>query len=136
MPLQFIPDPGQILMCDFDSDGFVRPEMQKIRFCVVVSPRYRRHTGCCLVVPLSTVCPHEIEAYHYRIKAGKYQALDPAKDSWVKGDMLTHAAFARLDRPFENNRRARVILKPEDFLAVRKAVLAAVGFLDLIQHVT
>jgi len=134
MPINFIPEAGQILMCDFESDGFIRPEMQKIRHCVVVSPRYRRHTGCCLVVPLSTVCPDDVELYHHRIPAGTYQALDAERDSWVKGDMLTHAAFGRLDRPYENGRRARVVLNAEDLRAIRKAILAAVGLVELIEH--
>lgn len=129
MPINFVPDPGQILMCDFQSNGFIRPEMQKIRHCVVISPRYRRHTGCCLIVPLSTVAPLHVEPYHYCIPAGQYQALDPCIASWVKGDMLTHAAFKRLDRPFENGRRAKVMLTPEDFAEVRDAAMAALGVL-------
>jgi uncharacterized protein YifN (PemK superfamily) len=134
VPIDFTPDLGQILMCDFENDGFIRPEMQKVRHCVVVSPRYRRHTGCCLLVPLSTVAPDIIEPYHYRIPCGTYSCLSAASDSWAKGDMLTHAAFSRLDRPLENGRHSRIILRAEDLVAVRKAALCAIGFPDLAQH--
>lgn len=129
-----MPDPGQILMCDFDSEGFIRPEMQKIRHCVVVSPRYRRHTGCCLIVPLSTVAPEIVEPYHYRIMLGRYQCLSPEVASWVKADMLTHAAFARLDRPKENGKFARIMLTDEDFEHTRVAVLNAIGLPHLVHH--
>jgi mRNA interferase MazF len=134
MPINFIPALGQILMCDFASDGFIRPEMLKIRHCVVVSPRYRRHTGCCLIVPLSTVEPEQIELHHHRIPCGKYQCLDLARDSWVKGDMLTHAGFARLERPKERGRFANVSLQDDDLQAVRRVVLCAVGFPNLAQN--
>ena len=58
-------------MCDFTT-GFKVPEMVKRRQVVVVSPRYRRHTGLCLVVPFSTVAPNEIEPHHYEIPSGTY----------------------------------------------------------------
>ena len=95
MAIKFVPELGQVLMCDF-ATGFVRPEMQKIRHCVVVSPRCRRHTGCCLVVPLSTAAPRVIEPYHYRITPDKYSFFKAEEEIWAKADMLTHVAFTRL----------------------------------------
>ncbi len=133
MPISFVPDQGQILMCEFDDPAFMRPEMQKIRQCVVVSPRYRRHTGCCVIVPISTVTPDEIEPYHYQLPNGVYKCLDPQKPLWIKGDMVTHAAFARLDRPFEDGRRARVVLNPEHLKSIQYAVVAAIGLLKLLE---
>src|SRR5438270_104042 len=113
MAIDFIPDVGQVLMCDFASDGFIRPEMQKIRHCVVVSPRYRRHTGCCLLVPFSTVAPQKAEPYHYMIPRGSYGCFDAGVDSWAKCDMLTHAAFARLERPRLQGRYSSIIMRPD-----------------------
>lgn len=133
MPINFIPDAGQILMCDFTS-GFLRPEMQKVRHCVVVSPRYRRHTGCCLIVPLSTVPPENPEPYHYLVPRNAYPCMTGNVDIWVKGDMITHAAFGRLDRPLEDGRRVRRCLNLNDFRAVKIALLNAIGLIDLIQH--
>ena len=45
MAINFTQKRGTVLMCNFD--GFKKPEMVKRRHVVVVSPRYRRHTGLC-----------------------------------------------------------------------------------------
>jgi mRNA interferase MazF len=133
MAITFVPDQGQILMCEFDDPAFVRPEMQKVRQCVVVSPRYRRHTGCCIIVPISTVPPLPIERYHYQLPNGVYDCLDPKEPLWIKGDMVTHAAFRRLDRPFENGRRARIVVNPEHLKCIQHAIVAAIGLLKLLE---
>src|ERR1700733_1990102 len=112
-------------MCDY-TKGFIEPEMQKVRHCVVVSPE--RRTGICLVVPLSTVPPQTVQPYHYKIPKGVYQCLECGTDIWVKGDMLTHASFARLDRPKENGLFASVHLRTAHLEAVVNAVLAAIGY--------
>ena len=125
MPIDFLPLRGQILMCDY-TNGFIRPEMQKVRHCVVISPQ--RRTGTCLVVPLSTVPPEIVEPYHYMIPRHIYPCLECGTDVWAKGDMLTHAAFARLDRPKENHRFASRSLRPDHLECVVAAALAAIGF--------
>ena len=84
-------------MCDFRT-GFKPPEMVKLRHVVVVSPRYRRHTGLCLVVPFSTVPPYVVEPHHYEIPIGSYDFFGPTKTTWAKCDMLTCVCFERLDR--------------------------------------
>jgi mRNA interferase MazF len=127
MPITFTPDLGQVLMCDFSSPAFIRPEMEKIRHCIVISPRYRRHTGTCVVVPVSTSKPDRIEPYHYQIPNGVYRCFHDEQELWVKGDMLTHASFARLDRPYQDGRRARVVLNLGHLQGTQKAVLAAIG---------
>ncbi len=101
--ITFHPKRGTVLMCDFTT-GFRQPEMVKKRHVVVVSPRYRRHTGLCLVVPFSTVAPHEIEDHHHIIRCGKYPFFDPVRDVWAKADMLTCVCFERLDRVLINGR--------------------------------
>ena len=122
-------------MCEFAEPSFIRPEMQKIRQCVVVSPRYRRHTGCCIIVPISTVTPETVEPYHYRLPNGLYPCLDPKEPLWIKGDMVTHATFARLDRPFADGKRSRIIVSPEHLKGIRLAVGAAIGLLKLLQPI-
>jgi uncharacterized protein YifN (PemK superfamily) len=124
MGILFSPDPGQILMCDF-TKGFVRPEMQKIRHCVVVSPR--KHTGTCLIVPLSTQAPVRIEMWHYLVPRHVYPCIECGTDVWAKGDMLTHAAFSRLSRPKENHVEVRRLLQVAHLRGVLKAVFHAIN---------
>jgi len=135
MPITFIPQPGQVLMCDF-ATGFVRPEMQKKRHCVVISPRYRQHTGCCLVVPFSTMAPDHIEPYHYVIAADKYSFFAEGREIWAKADMLTHAAFSRLDRVLDHGRYTSPPLDKEDLCGIQKAVLHAIGLGNLVEFMT
>jgi uncharacterized protein YifN (PemK superfamily) len=91
VPINFHPKRGTVLMCDFTS-GFQPSEMVKRRHVVVVSPRYQRHTGLCLVVPFSTGAPYEIELHHYEIRPGSYDFLDPTRSVWAKFDMLFSSA--------------------------------------------
>jgi mRNA interferase MazF len=61
MPITFIPDAGDVLMCDF-STGFVPPEMVKTRRVIVLSPRNRaRIPGTYIVVPISKTAPAPAE---------------------------------------------------------------------------
>jgi uncharacterized protein YifN (PemK superfamily) len=124
MAITFPPDHGQILMCDFTS-GFVRPEMQKIRHCIVVSPK--RHTGTCLIVPLSTQPPKPVESWHYLIPRHIYACIECGTDVWAKGDMVTHAAFERLSRPLENHREVRRVLQPEHLKEILKTLVHAIN---------
>jgi uncharacterized protein YifN (PemK superfamily) len=124
MPITFHPRPGTVLICDF-STGFQPPEMVKRRHVVVVSPRRRHHSGLCLVVPFSTVSPDPVEAFHHVISVGTYPFFHPHRDVWAKGDMLTCVAFGRLDRVLLNGHYVVPSLRPDDFTAIQRAVLAA-----------
>ena len=124
MAINFHPKRGTVLMCDFTT-GFKAPEMVKRRHVVVVSPRYRRHTGLCLVVPFSTVPPHEIEPHHHEIPAGKYPFFDPVRSVWAKADMLTCVSFERLDRLLVFGRYNAPSLRVDDLECIRKAVANA-----------
>ena len=124
MPITFHPRPGTVLICDF-STGFQPPEMVKRRHVVVVSPRRRHHSGLCLVVPFSTVAPNPVEAFHHVISVGTYPFFHPHRDVWAKGDMLTCVAFRRLDRVLLNGHYVAPSLRPDDFTAIQRAVLAA-----------
>jgi uncharacterized protein YifN (PemK superfamily) len=95
VPLIFHPNPGTIVLCDFT--GFRAPEMVKVRPVVVLSPRFRRHQDVVTVVPLSTRRPEPVEPFHHRLRPDSYPpAAD--RDAWVKADMVTIVALARLDR--------------------------------------
>jgi mRNA interferase MazF len=121
--INFHPKRGTVLICDFT--GFKPPEMVKKRPVVVLSPRYRRHTGLCLVVPFSTVAPEEVEPHHYRIPPGTYAFLDPAKTTWAKCDMLAHVSFERLERFWLNGRAETPQLNANDMKGIEKSVLCA-----------
>lgn len=111
-------------MCDFTT-GFKPPEMVKRRHVVVVLPRYRRHTGLCLVVPFSTVAPREIEPHHVEIPPGRYAFFDPAKSAWAKADMLTCVCHERLDRLLLYGRYAAPQLNLGDLIRIQQAVAEA-----------
>ena len=131
MPITFVPKRAQLLMCDFESEGFVRPEMEKVRHCVVISPRYRRQYGTCLIVPFSTQPPRVVCPYHFVIPANKYRFFKPHTEIWAKANMLTHVGFSRLDRVIEDGAYCERSLDSADFKGVIVAVLHAVGCSDL-----
>ena len=133
MALKFHPEPGTILICDYGRQA-LPPEMVKRRPVVVVSPRFKRRSGLCTVVPLSTTEPARIETYHALVR------IDPplpkpfsAPSCWAKCDMLSAVSFARLDliagpREADGRRRYRISsLSSEDLQAVRRAMLAGLG---------
>jgi len=66
MSLEFYPDYGTVLICDF-STGFQPPEMVKKRPVVIVSPRKRYNAETVTIVPLSTRPPHAIHAWQHLI---------------------------------------------------------------------
>lgn len=133
MALQYQPYQRQILICDFD--GLRSPEMLKRRLVIVLSPKPRRFTGLCTVVPLSTTAPHPPESHHFQLR------LNPEMPrpfngglKWVKGDMIYTVSLGRLDRPHHRPRRGggreyiKSLLPPDDFLSVQACVKAALGF--------
>ena len=97
MALKFHPEPGTILMCDFQN--FKQPEMVKIRPVVVVSPRMKRCSGLCTVVAISTQEPAIRELFHLPIDPTHMPPLPKfqAKPSWLKGDMIYRVSFERLN---------------------------------------
>jgi mRNA interferase MazF len=126
MSITFVPHQGMVLMCDFDT-GFVPPEMTKVRHVVVISPRHRRNTGSCLVVPFSTVAPNPVEPFHYRIAANAYSFFKKDTDVWAKADLLSHVSFGRLDRVLDGGKYCSPRLSPSDLKGIQSAVWEALG---------
>lgn len=126
MPITFTPQPGTVLMCDFSS-GSIPPEMNKLRHVVVVSPRRRRSTGCCIVVPISTVAPNPVEGYHLRIPANKYKFFKKDTDVWAKGDMVAHVSFQRLDRVLCDGKWGAPQISSQDLYRIQNLVWEALG---------
>lgn len=98
MALQYHPKTGMILICNYNHNGFIHPEMTKRRPVIVVSPKFRHRTNLCTVVPLSTTPPVVPQQYHYLLK------IDPLlpcpfdhPEAWVKCDMVSCVSFERLD---------------------------------------
>ena len=126
MAITFVPDAGDVLMCDFT--GFVAPEMTKIRRVVVLSPRSRvSFPGTYLVVPISKTPPAPPEPCHCEFKPRSYHFFDQAESVWAKANMVTCVAARRLDRVMVNGRYSRAQIRKEDLALIRKAVLHALG---------
>ena len=101
MPITFVPQRGQIPICDFDIGGVVPPEMRKKRRVVVVSPRShnRRHgakPGRCLVVPFSATRPTVLTVAEVPFLAGPYGSL--TLPTWAICSAVESVSHARLDR--------------------------------------
>ena len=96
MTLNYRPDAGEVLICDFS--GLREPEMIKHRPVVVVSPRRRRGPAVVTIVPFSTTAPIPVENYHVAIDSrflpGKLQGVE----IWAKCDMVYALSIRRLDR--------------------------------------
>lgn len=139
MAIQFHPEQGTIVICDFA--GFVSPEMIKRRPAVVVSPRLRRRNGLCTVVPLSTTPPDPICPYHFKLHVTPVLPAPYNADfHWVKADMLYTVAFSRLHIPFDGkdalgkrNYDLRVI-DAADLLKIQECILHGLGLLRLTSY--
>lgn len=95
MGISYAPYAGQILLCDFR--GSIRPEMEKTRPVVVLTPRtISQHTRTVTIVPLSTTDPKIIRAYHVRVTMPDLLHPHWAQECWAKCDMLATVSFARL----------------------------------------
>jgi len=139
MAIQYHPEPGTILICDFR--GHEAPEMLKRRPVVVISPRLRNRTGLCTVVPLSTSAPTKIEPYHYRLHTDPPMHEPYSSPShWVKADMVYTVAFSRLflmtggkdssgKRIYDNR-----IIDKADLLKIQSAVLCGLGLTALTDY--
>lgn len=139
MAIQFHPEQGTILVCDFN--GFKAPEMIKRRPVVVVSPRLRKRTGLCTVVPLSTTPPVEMASFHCKLRIHP-PLPDPYGEpvSWVKGDMVYTVSFDRLSLPFDGKdaqgkRKYELrVLDRADLLKIQECVLHGIGLSSLTAY--
>jgi len=76
MLIPFVPDAGDVLMCDFTT-GFQEPEMTKVRRVVVLSPRSRvKFPSTYLVVPISKTPPVPVEGCHCEFRPNSYYFFD------------------------------------------------------------
>lgn len=100
MAILFVPQRGQILICDFDMAG-VPPEMRKQRRAVVVSPRSANHRhgqgpGRCVVVPFTATPPRFASPADVAFGVGAYRSL--TVPTWAACGSVATVSHARLDR--------------------------------------
>lgn len=139
MAIQFYPQPGSVLVCDFA--GFIAPEMIKRRPVVVIGPRLRNRGNLVNIVPLSTVRPDDVCQHHHKL------TIDPPLPApynepfhWVKADMIYTVAFERLFVPFIGKDAAgkRVydqrVLEKRDLDEILACVLHGIGLGRLTDH--
>lgn len=109
--------------------------MNKVRWVVVVSPKFLNRPSLCTVVPLSTTEPKRIETYHVRLDRDPYPKGD-GSTVWAKCDMVMTVSFARLSAYWDckiNGRRRYISLavSNSELGAINKGILAALGLSHL-----
>lgn len=123
MTINFKAKSGTILVCDFD--GYVVPEIIKVRPVVVISPNHMKRAGLYTVVPLSTTEPNPKENYHVEL-------INPIKNDgsivWAKCDLVAVVRQERLDR-FKISRGTYQVfhLTKEKVEEIRKCVAISIG---------
>lgn len=96
MGLRYHPKVGSLVLADY-SQGFVVPEMVKLRLAVVISPVISARQGLCTIVPLSTTAPERQMPYHYLLRIPfSLPRRWSKKEVWVKGDMVNAVGWHRL----------------------------------------
>lgn len=131
MPINFVPERGRLLICDFDR-ARVHPENSKLRRVVVLSPRSynERHgagPGRCIVVPFSASQPVTQRLSDVFFAFGRYRAL--SKDTWANCGSVATVSHARLDRVYiGHGRYSDELLSADDCRRIEIGLRHALGF--------
>lgn len=99
MGLMYPPARGEVLIGDFNN--LFHHEMDKIRPCIVISPKFQQRALITTVVCLSTTPPNTVMSYHGKLFFNP--PISPkfnATEMWIKGDMVYTVSLSRLNRPF------------------------------------
>jgi mRNA interferase MazF len=125
--LKFHPHAGTLLMCDFR--GMIEPEICKKRPVIVVTPRLAFRDKLAMIVPTSTTEPKHPQEFQVRLSKNYHPTEPDDLPVWAKCDLVCSVSFARLDR-FKSGMRSYVApeISAEDLAAVRRGILAALGF--------
>jgi mRNA interferase MazF len=128
MPLPYLPNRGEILICDFDT-GFREPEMVKKRPAIVVSSKASHGRRLCTVVPLSTTAPVPPKPWHHPLPHVTVPGWIAAATMWAKCDMLATVSFDRLNKPYIKTQQSGrkyvgVFLCDEDMTAINECLRA------------
>jgi uncharacterized protein YifN (PemK superfamily) len=131
MSINFVPERGRILICDFDR-ARVSPEMAKIRRVVVMSPRSynERHgigPGRCFVVPLSATDPGPfLTAADIPFAGDRYETL--TVPVWAICSAAMSVSHARLDRVRAGHHFSVEVMSNQDLARVELGLRHALGF--------
>jgi mRNA interferase MazF len=133
MGINYAPYAGQILLCDFR--GSIRPEMEKTRPVVILTPRtISKRTHTTTIVPLSTTDPRLIEPYHIRLQLPGTLPEHWSAECWAKCDMVATVSFSRLGfmklgKTIAGKRLYyKELLDDQTLSRLRKAVQYAIGY--------
>ncbi len=130
LPINFVPERGRILMCDYRIFR-VHPEMDKKRRVVVVSPRSynERHgagPGRCLVVPFTGTDPGNfLKLADVPFPKGVYKSL--TVDTWAICSAAMCLSHARLDRVATNAGYSLEVLSAADMVRIEEGLRHAFG---------
>jgi len=127
MALPYLPQQGEILVCDFD-DLALGAEMIKRRPVVVVSRHDAHRSQLCTVVALSTTPPKLPKPWHYYMEHVRVTGWEAPNGVWAKCDMLATVSLERLNKPYIKLRSGRNFvahsLSLVDMAAVLKCIRA------------
>jgi len=131
MALSFFPRAGQVLMCEFN--GFVAPEMVKVRPVIVVSPRLPYRSEIVAIVPISLTAPKHDLPFCFRLSKNYHPQEPDDLPCWAKADMIMNLGAYRLNG-FKVGRRKWDYpqVSGEDLAGVRHAILCGLG-LDRVE---
>ena len=139
MAIEFHPQPGTILICDFD--GLRDPEMIKRRPVVTISPRLRNRGRLVSVVPFSTTPPFVACDYHHKLVVNPpLPAPYDEPSHWIKADMIYTVGFHRLFVPQlkkapDGERQYDLrLISEDDLLHIRACVLRGIGLSRLTDY--
>ncbi len=129
--IKFHPKKGTVLCCDF-SKGFQPPEMVKVRPVIVITPQLPGRPGFCTVVPISSVEPKPMQAYHHKMDPNSLTPKLQNTECWAKCDMLYTVSLGRLDRIRDKDPNGKRIYATgkataSDMEAIEVAILNGLG---------
>lgn len=125
MALPYLPQQGEILVCDFD-DSAIGAEMVKRRPVVVVSKHEAHRSQLCCVIALSTTPPANARAWHHYMPHLRVEGWVADDGVWAKCDMLATVSLKRLNQTYVRHRSGRKYiahrLADEDLSAILKCI--------------
>ncbi|WP_226783188.1 type II toxin-antitoxin system PemK/MazF family toxin [Oceaniglobus trochenteri] len=132
LAIGFHPRAGQILVCDFE--GFVEPEMVKVRPVMVISPRLPYRSFIVTIVPISLTAPTHCEPYVVQLSKNYHPKECDTLPCWAKCDMVMNVARSRLDG-FKVDRRKYLTptADAEDLRRVKLGVIHGLGMQSLLK---
>jgi uncharacterized protein YifN (PemK superfamily) len=130
MAINFVPERGRILICDYDM-ARISPEISKTRRAVVMSPRSynARHgmgPGRCIVVPFSATPPVRPTRSDVPFAAGIYETL--TLPTWAICSTVMSVSHTRLDRVAVGGRFSAEFLSAADIERIQVGLRYALGF--------